>query len=438
MNITSFFRRFQVSFAIVSFLLSGVFCRADEKATPAPPSKASTPVVDAEAKKKQADATAACERGLNALQAKRFDSAVAAFSEAIKIKPDEAKYYGLRGTTMLRLGQTAEGLEDVKKAIKLNPHDAGADYRPSSNKELSPEALKHGEEQVRLMLADRPAMAEHAEEAKFLREWAVRKFAGEDLGSLIDWDPTPPRHSDAENLAPENGHHGSILIDPDYDSGPKSGQPRSFEELWAGAVFELHNINFAKNYVALHRRAEEGKVSKTDFVSGIVKDEITATQQTRAFYVNLYLPFAQKHDMTTNPTLWFTHWWPSMSDVLGDFKNKYSYPWNPYARQHDWASVERLFRWRRYDRAIKLLQQMCVESDHFVEHGDHAEVHQWLGKCFLRQGKYDAAVEDLSAAIRIDPSDPDGFELRAQAYQELGEKEKAEADEKRAKELKGR
>ncbi len=168
----------------------------------------------------------AFQRGLKALRQKAWDQAVADFSEAIKLQPNEPKNYGLRGTALLRKGDYDQGLADLKTAIRLNPNDLGTTYQPASNKELSPEALKYGNQQVQKMLEDRPAMAQYGNETAFLRSWAARKFAGEDLGSLIDWEPTPPMHSDAEHLAPEGNLHGSILIEPRYASGPKQGQPR--------------------------------------------------------------------------------------------------------------------------------------------------------------------------------------------------------------------
>ena len=242
------------------------------------------------------EAEDAYQRGLSVLSQGDIDQAVAAFSEAIKLKPEEAKFFGLRGTARLRKGDYEEGLADVKTAIRLNPNDLGEKYKPSSGKELSAEALAHGRQQVEKMLADRPAIAQYADETAMLRSWAARKFAGEDMGSLVDWDPAPPLHSDAEHLAPEGKQHGAILIEPKYTEGPKEGQERSFEELWAGAVFELHNINNAKEFVRLHKEAEQGGMSKEDYVAAIVKPELRAAQQTRAFYAQVYLPFAAKKE----------------------------------------------------------------------------------------------------------------------------------------------
>ena len=74
--------------------------------------------------------------------------------------------------------------------------------------------------QVAQMLHDRPAMAEFEKDAEFLRDWAARKFAGEDFGELIDWDPSPPLHSDAEHLAAGDGEHAAILVEALTRPGP--------------------------------------------------------------------------------------------------------------------------------------------------------------------------------------------------------------------------
>ena len=187
-------------------------------------------------------------------------------------------------------------------------------------------------------------MAEHAEEAEFLRIWAARKFAGEDLGSLIDWDPEPPTDSDAEHTAPDETSHGSIQVHPNYTHGRRAGRPRNFEELWAGAIYELHNINNAKHFVELHKQAAEGKLTKEEFVGGIVKHEVVAAQETRAFYLKVFLPFAAKQKLATQPSLWFAEWWDQPDEALKGFTNKSAYPWQPYARQYDWLTVDHLFQ----------------------------------------------------------------------------------------------
>ena len=382
-----------------------------------------------------ADAADAYRRGAHALARKRFDQAIGDFTAALKLHPKEAKYQGMLAAALLEKGDYEQGIAALKTAIEMHPNDVGMNYKAMSGKELLPAAREHGREQVRKMIEDRPAMAEHAEEAEFLRIWAVRKFAGEDLGSLIDWDPEPPTDSDAEHTAPDETDHGSIQVHPNYTHGRRAGRPRSFEELWAGAIYELHNINNAKHFVKLHEQAAEGKLTKEEFVGGIVRHEVVAAQETRAFYLQVFLPFAARHKLHTQPSLWFAEWWEQPDEALKGFTNKSAYPWQPYARQYDWLTVERLFRQIEYDKAMQLLTSMCDESNN---QDDHADIHLWLGRCRMKLKQHKEAVEEFTTALKFIPDYADVYHYRAEAYEELGEKEKSAADEKKFKELSGK
>jgi tetratricopeptide (TPR) repeat protein len=361
-----------------------------------------------------------------------YDTALARLDEAVRLGPKEAKFRGVRGVAWLRKGDYARGTADIRAAIGLNPGDAGQHYQPSSSARLSAEALEHGRRQVVRMLRDRPAMAEHEKEAAFLRTWAARKFAGEDFGELVDWDPSPPLHSDAEHLAPGDGEHAAILVEAHYAAGPKRGTPRSFEELWAGAVYELHNVCSAREFVRLNDEADEGKVSKEAFVAGILKYELAAAQRTRAFYVQVFLPWAAKQKLKTDPALWFCDWWDTPESVLASFTDKSAYPWRPYARTHDWATVHRHWHHAEFDKARKVLERMRDERGYEDE---QSAVSYWLGCCLARLKKPSEAIAAFNEAIRLDPDDVAAYRARGEQYEKLGEKSKAAADAAKAKEL---
>jgi tetratricopeptide (TPR) repeat protein len=361
-----------------------------------------------------------------------LDAAIARLDVAVRLDPTQAKCRGLRGVAWLRKGDYAKGAADLKAAIALNSGDAGLHYQPSNGSTLSARAVAHGQQQVAKMLHDRPAMADFGDEAKFLRDWAQRKFAGEDFVEPIDWDPSPPLHSDAEHLAPGGGENAAILVEAHYTSGPKEGKPRSFEELWAGAIYELHNVNYAREFVRLNDEADRGKVSKEAFVAGILKYELQAAQRTRAFYLNVFLPWAEKKKLTTDPTLWFCDWWDTPDSVLKSFSDKSAYPWRPYARVHDWATVHRFWRRAKFAKAQKLLEQMLDEEGYDEELSD---VSYWLGRCLTQMHKPTEAVEALSEAIRLDPENAPAYRARGELYKKLGEKTKAEDDLAKAKKL---
>jgi tetratricopeptide (TPR) repeat protein len=374
----------------------------------------------------------AFDEATHALDNGDYDVAIDRLNEAVRLAPKEAKCVGLRGVAWLRKKEYAKGTADLKAAIALHPEDAGAAYRPTADRRLSDEAVRHGREQVAAMLRDRPAMAEFGPEAQFLRDWAVRKFAGEDLGSPIDWDPSPPLHSDAEHIAPCKHENAAILVAADYDSGPNQGKPRRFEELWAGAVYELHNVCFADQFVRFNKQAEQGRISKRDFVAGIVKFELQAAQQTRAFYLQVLLPWIEKKKLATDPALWFCDWWDTPKGVLHTFTNQSTYPWRPYSRMHDWATVHLGWRLGKFNKAYRLLRQMQNEEGY---QEDEAEVYYWSGRCLERLGRPVDAITALSESIRLAPEDATAYLARARIYQRLGEQDKAQADLKRAKEL---
>lgn len=377
-----------------------------------------------------ADAGQACRQGIQALQQRDLNRALAGFDQAVRLDPSQPRFRGLRGTAWICKGEIAKGIADLSAAIRMNPDDAGIGYQPWLSVRLSDQAQQHGRQQVARMLHDRPAMNRYGADADFLRRWAARRFAGEGIGPPIIWDPTPPLHSDAEHLAPTNDEPGAILVERFYTDGPKRGAERSFEELWAGAIYELHNIGYAKHYVWLNDQAARGRVSKAAFVAGILRYELQAAQQTRAFYVNLYLPWVEKKKLGSDPSLWFADWWPDPNRVLQQFTDRSAYPWRPYARQHDWATVR--YRWGqgRLAKALSLLRQMRGERGYEAE---TADVQLWIGRCLLRLGKPDQAVAALSESIRLDPSQSEAYQLRAQAYQRLGAKQKAAADFAKAK-----
>jgi tetratricopeptide (TPR) repeat protein len=330
----------------------------------------------------------AFEQAKYALQRGDYDGAIAWLDKAVRLEPKQAKFLGMRGVARLDKREYAEGAADLKAAIQLNPGDAGIHYQPAAVRQLSAEALRHGRQQVVEMLHDRPAMAEHGPETEFVRQWAARKFAGEDLGTLIDWDPSPPQHSDAEHVAPADDEHAAILVAAVYQDGPKKDRPRSFEELWAGAIYELHNVTFAKEFVRLNDEADDGKVSKKDFVAGILKYELRAAQQTRAFYVQVFLPWAAKKKLPTDSTLWFCDWWDTPEGVLQSFPDRSAYPWRPYARTHDWATVNRQWRQGLFRKALGLLEQMRAEKGY---EEDEQDVQYWIDRCRERLGKQAAA-----------------------------------------------
>ena len=241
----------------------------------------------------------------------------------------------------IRSGDYDKGMANLLRAIDRNPDDRGKSYDPLAKEKLSVEALKHGTDQLRQMLQDRPIMKTDADGP--LAKWALRRFAGQGLGFTIDWDLTPPDfRALAETALPTRSTRGAIriankrLLGPSkLDRGTRVDRP--FEALWAVAVFELHNITYHRQFQKIHNDAVAGRISRVEYIVEMFRIEHLAMQQTRAFYCRVFLPWAKKKRFRSDPTLWYTNIWGGPKAWLRRFDPKNEYPWKVYSRQYDMA-----------------------------------------------------------------------------------------------------
>ena len=68
----------------------------------------------------------------------------------------------------------------------------------------------------------------------------------------------------------------------------------------------------------------------------------------------------------------------------------------------------------------------------------NAKAYCFRGDWYGNLGQYKKAIADLNEAIRLDPTSTVAFSYRSWVYTQIGEKEKAESDAKRARELEGK
>ncbi len=358
--------------------------------------------------------------------------AIADLDRVLKAYPEDPELLGSRGAAKAATGDLAGGAADLAEAIRRNPHDAGAKYDPWRKVDLSPEALEHGEQQLRQMLKDRPGLAKFLAPGDMLWKWAVRRMAGEALGEPIDWDPSPPLDSEAEHVAPTDGRRGRIRVKPYDDAMPEAEPDEVFEALWSHVVFELHNIGFVPRFNALRRQAAGGRLSKRQFIERIFRYEHEAIQQTRGFYMKVHLPWAAEKGLRTDPGLWFADWWIDVETAFADFTNPREYPWVPYGRQYDWLRARALIDGQECREAIVLLQAMLAEEGYPEDAG---RIQYWIGECHLELGDLAAALTAANAAVEFDAEDAGAYELRGEIHENLGDAQKAAADRAKAKQL---
>ena len=109
------------------------------------------------------------------------DKAVADLDAVVRLRPKSLFYIEVRAAARIQHGDYEGGIADLRTAVRLDPNDPAAKFEAWPKEALTAAAIQHGEQQVRQMLRDRPAMAQFGEKAEVLYHWAERKFAGEDL-----------------------------------------------------------------------------------------------------------------------------------------------------------------------------------------------------------------------------------------------------------------
>jgi tetratricopeptide (TPR) repeat protein len=83
---------------------------------------------------------------------------------------------------------------------------------------------------------------------------------------------------------------------------------------------------------------------------------------------------------------------------------------------------------KRFKEAIK-------DADTFVSSSHSQRSYVFRGRIYLDCGNYQLAVKDFSDAIKLQPTSPDFYGLRARAYEKLGRNDLAKADRQKEAQL---
>ena len=265
----------------------------------------------------------------------RYDKAIADLDIAIELSPNSPCLYEARGAWWIAHGDFDRGAADIEKAIQLNPNDPAAHFEAWAKLPVGEVAIEHGKQQVRRMLQDRPVMAQYSEQSQVLRDWATRKFAGEDLGRVICWDASePPPYATGVNYPFPKGRSPFIRVSKVYGDG-RCSRERSFEDLWRDAVFELYNIANAEDVVRLTKDAKQGRLLREEFVAKTIECESRAAEKTRSFYIHVFMPWAKQRHAATNPGSWFLASRSDPSENLLRLLTEKDAWWRAYERWYD-------------------------------------------------------------------------------------------------------
>lgn len=344
-----------------------------------------------------------------------YDKAKADLSQAIQRQADIAEIHEIRGTFRIEHGDY-EGIADLHTASRLqSAGDTG--FEASPKLPVDEAAVRHGEWQVRLMLHDRPAMAQYGEKADVLCRWAAAKFAGEDLRKRFFWNPADPAACfDGENQATHGDAEAYVSIRGRYKDGPDRGKERSFEELWATAVFECYNIANVDEFERLRAEAADGKLSADEYADQTLQSEQLAVNKTRAFYMHVFFPWAKAHSVPTNPALWYFAQDTSKPSVEA---RQY------YKNQYDFLVLRAIFQKDQYGKVADLVEQSLARTKLELVPKEILVVY---GYCLLKLHKPSAAVDAFNKALAKDPQLPDALFGRTVANVMLRENGRVRTD----------
>ena len=169
-----------------------------------------------------------------------------------------------------------------------------------------------------------------------LYQWAVRKFAGEDIPERIIWDSSLPDRAEADHLPPGSGEPGTVRLTNRKRGlfGLLPGRKLTIDELWYRACFELHNIQGTPDSEQADRLAGRSELTRDGYIRQHAYKEYQALLRTRAFYVDFYFPWARAKKIETDPEEWRLDL-PSFEGWIAQYYDHSSYPWVPYGGYYD-------------------------------------------------------------------------------------------------------
>lgn len=191
--------------------------------------------------------------------------------------------------------------------------------------------LASAKRELEKMLQDRPNMKLIVQKNDLIWQWVQYKMAGEDIQSPIYWQANSsknfpiPTGVNAVHAYPTSKSDGRVWVNNNTDP----------ETMWAGLIYELHNIKNGKAFQAIEQDAKKWLCSKETYIMRYARLEYKAAQETKAFYQEIWLPYCQSKNIKPNPQLWFYYLPNTFEEWSLSFTNKKSYPWHPYAGYYD-------------------------------------------------------------------------------------------------------
>jgi tetratricopeptide (TPR) repeat protein len=273
-----------------------------------------------------------------------YSSAIQAYDSALQVSPDDAGAWYWSAEALLALGRDDEGASRIQELLRTNPEQAGGYARRSATyREPTADDLTHGRRQVEQLLKDRPEMARFVTPDDEIYQWAVRKFAGEDVPGRILWDRELPDQGWADHRTPTAAKPGRVRLRSALPLSSWLMAKRSFDfdELWSMLAFELHNLQSYQRFREVAESACEGNLTREGFVLEYTRLEFHALQRTRAWYLDCFRPWAKHEGVPTDGKNWRIDMPLTFKEFMEQYQDKSRYPWQPYLHYYD-----RLQKWK--------------------------------------------------------------------------------------------
>ena len=231
-------------------------------------------------------------------------------------------------------GDHAAAQATFEKAIAESSWDKGKSYAThiEYDKGLDPERKAYGEAELAKILRDRPHMNAHGIADSEIARWCAYRLAGIETGLPVRWDNQPPKTAFAEH-----GHNNDSIVIRIADEHETVTKQRMFEASWAALVFELINATHWDDFAFFRELAANKEISKQAYVKGMFRTEMAAMAKCRAFYVRVFLPWADNAGILSHPDIWFAsaEFWGVPDEVIRLYHDKSGYPWQPYGGYYD-------------------------------------------------------------------------------------------------------
>jgi|GEM_PF-3366864 hypothetical protein len=178
---------------------------------------------------------------------------------------------------------------------------------------LDAERLKFGENQMRRMLRDRPAMKKYVREGDALWTWGMRQFAGEYCKGGVEWEAEAPEggfDSVAYHAFPDEGKKARIRVAKNYSLKYfHPGEAKKAPELWYEAAIELCNLMSSKRFEEIEGDAKYGVIGREDYIFRMMAvEDIVTNDRIYGFVTEVWEPHCEKKGLLPRDERFVERW----------------------------------------------------------------------------------------------------------------------------------